>query len=51
MFLLPLYAKVEAEVMVCMLSPPSIRNHVKYDLLKLYLMMRLWSEVDHVCRT
>jgi hypothetical protein len=31
MFLLPLYAKVEAQVMVCMLSPPSIRNHVKYD--------------------
>ncbi len=30
MFLLP-YVKIEAQVMFCMLSPPSIRNHVKYD--------------------
>jgi hypothetical protein len=31
MFLLPLYVKIEAQVMFCMLSPPNIRKHVKYD--------------------
>jgi hypothetical protein len=30
-FLLPSYAEAKAQAMVCMLSPPIIRNHVRCD--------------------
>jgi hypothetical protein len=29
--MLPSYAEAKAKVMASMISPPSIKNHVKYD--------------------
>jgi hypothetical protein len=30
-FLLPLYAEAKAHITDSMLSPPNIKNHIKYD--------------------
>ncbi len=51
MFLLPLYAEVEAQVMTYLLSPCNIKNHVRYDYDVRVLLddIRLWTEVDHIC--
>ncbi len=37
-FLLPLYVEVEAQVMASMISPPSIKKHVRYDLFVRFLV-------------
>jgi hypothetical protein len=36
--LLPLYVEVEAQVMASMISPPSIKKHVRYDLFVRFLV-------------